>query len=355
MKKICLVVILIILSLLSTTRVKAQIVINELSSASNPEWVEIYNMGLENLSLKDYSLNFGTESQTRNFCDNDSIEAKAYKIINTSRWLADDGDVVTLRSGDDIVDTIGYGSGYPLGKIAASASIGRSPDGSGNWVVLSVPSPSGGIVSFDCPDSTAPATPTSTPSVYKSVYKINKSKDSTGSELKSVQIYVDGVYIHHEDDEIVEFFDGHECYSEVNCNLGIHTISLRKSGYLSWEDTQNFTAGTNIEVNPILQKEEASTPVPTPTKTSTPKPAPTKTPVPTILAAADASESASTASGVLGLKIDNFESGPSKQIPEDEKNKPPILAILLILGGLCFIAIPISSIIKNGKKNLETS
>ena len=93
---------------------------------------------------------------------------------------------------------------------------------------------------------------------------------------------------------------------------------------------------------------------PSSTKTPTPKPTPTKTPKPTIFKTTNASESASTASAVLGLKVDS-PADLTTPIPEAVKDKAPILPVVLILGGLCFIAIPIFSIIKNGKKDLETS
>lgn len=188
---------------------------------------------------------------------------------------------------------------------------------------------------------------------YKSTYKINKPKDPIGKDLSGIQIYVDGAYIHHEDEEILYFFNGHECYTGIDCSLGTHTISLRKSGYVSWEDTQNFSAGSNFEVNPVLDKLESlsptASPTVSPTPTKTPKPTPTKTPTPTDLPASE--------SAVLGIKEEIFTPLPSPPSlnTETDRRKTPFLPILFIIAGLSFIAVPIFSIIRNGKKDSEIS
>lgn len=87
----------------------AQVVINEVSPVSDPEWVELYNTSTNEVSLKDYLINFGSDTQNKLFCDNDKLGSNEYKlIILTSNWLSNTGDLVTLKKGDDIVDSIGY-------------------------------------------------------------------------------------------------------------------------------------------------------------------------------------------------------------------------------------------------------
>lgn len=145
---------------------KAQIVINEVSPVSDPEWVEIYNISSDSASLKDFSIDFGSDNQKKIFCD-ENIAANGYiLILLTSRWLNNDGDVITLRHGDDIVDSIGYGSGYSWTKPhSGTESITRYPDGGDTWILTSQQSQQGNIISFDCPTAVPTPTPIQTPTL----------------------------------------------------------------------------------------------------------------------------------------------------------------------------------------------
>lgn len=349
-------------SLLVPLEINAQVLINEVSPVSTPEWVEIYNSGSNSTPLKEYSINFGSDSQNLIFCENENIGANEYKIIElTSSWLANTGDVLSLKNGDDEIDKIGYGSGYSLPKPDSVLKyITRSPDGSSSWILSSQSSRQGNIISFNCPTPTPTPLPTSLPTplptsppeqgVFKSSYQINDSKDDKGNVLNSVQIFVDGNYIHHEDKEIIYFFNGHECYADVDCGLGTHTISMRKSGYESWEDTQNFTAGSNFNVNPVLTRLSTSSPTPSPTispkSTKTPIALSTNTPTPT--------DSLASESAVLGIRdIKEEKQDFTTQTVEESKKNIPVLPIVLIIGGLCFIAFSIFSMIRNGKKDIK--
>jgi len=156
-------------SLLFAPKVFAQVVINEVSPASDPEWVEIYNISSDSASLKNYSVNFGSDTQNKFFCDGETVNGSVYKVISlSSHWLADSGDTVTLKNGDDTVDSIAYGTGHTLKSPTSAGSISRSPDGSSNWVLLTSSTEQGDIVSFDCPTPlptpTVTPQPTSTPS-----------------------------------------------------------------------------------------------------------------------------------------------------------------------------------------------
>jgi hypothetical protein len=156
-------VVFILLNCLFISETNAQVVINEVSPATTPEWVELYNTGTSEMSLKEYKINFGSETQNKIFCSNDKISANGYKlIILTSNWLSNEGDKINLYSGDDIIDSIGYGSGYPISKPNSSQSVSRQPDGSTNWQINLSPSQQGENTSFDCPTSTPTSTPTQT-------------------------------------------------------------------------------------------------------------------------------------------------------------------------------------------------
>lgn len=189
------------------------------------------------------------------------------------------------------------------------------------------------------PSPSPTPTTSSTQTTPKAIYKINKSKDNTGADLNSVQIYVDDIYIHHEDDETLEFFLGHECYSGVSCDLGNHKIILKKDGYSNWEDNKNLQAGTNYEVNPILIL-SASSPTPTPTSTKTPTPVPTKTPTPKPTSTPTPDPTSSSQSEILGESTSLPIQTPSDEGKMSEsKNKFPILAYILISLGIFFICL----------------
>lgn len=333
-------------------KISAQVLINEVSPASSPEWVEIINNSSDTVYFQDYSINFGSDSQNLFFCANDSISGGGFKLIHlTSSWLANTGDKVSLKKGDDEIDSIGYGTGYALPKPGgASETITRSPDGSSNWILTSQISPQGDIISFDCPTPFSTPSPAPTEaSSYKAVYKINLSKSQNGETLSGVQIFVDGTYIHHEDDETIYFYNGHECYAEVHCDLGNHTVSLRKSGYNSWEDTQNFKAGDNFEVSPLLSKIQTTAPTFSPLPTITPKPT-----INNYKTASISAELASTASGDIKtpmiLGIGSKLSLEDNVVDQNKSKTNLIFPAIVILIGMGFIGYSIFSIIRNVKK-----
>ncbi len=162
MRKFWFVVILFVI----VTPARAQILINEVSPVSSPEWVELYNTSSSSASLKEYSIDFGSDSQKKYFCDNDQISPNNYKLIilGSASWLNNSGDVVNLRYGDDPVDSIGYGTGYSLSKPTTDTeSVTRSPDGSANWIKTATQTKLGDIASFECPSPSPSPTPTPTP------------------------------------------------------------------------------------------------------------------------------------------------------------------------------------------------
>lgn len=87
------------------------------------------------------------------------------------------------------------------------------------------------------------------------------------------------------------------------------------------------------------------TKTPSPTPTKTPKPTPTKTPIPTDTLASESS--------VLGIRESLPETPDPTPDAGNDKEKLPVLPFILIFAGLCFIAVPIFSIIRNGKKGSE--
>ena len=159
--------------------VQAAVVINEFSPASNPEWVELYNTESGSISLKDSIINFGNNNQDYQFCEDDEISGNAYRlIILSSSWLNNDGDSVTLKKQDVVIDSVVYGSSQSIPKLSNSQSATRSPDGSSDWVVSDSPSQSGTLVDFNCP--TPSPTPSPTPTASPTLTQTPPTPKATG-------------------------------------------------------------------------------------------------------------------------------------------------------------------------------
>jgi hypothetical protein len=148
----------------------------------------------------------------------------------------------------------------------------------------------------------------------------------------------------------LEFFTGHECYSGISCGYGSHTISLKKSGYASWNDTQNFLSGVNLEANPVLNRETVVTSSPTPTPTLSIRPTPRATPS-VMKISTEAAELASSDSNISQSTLGLSEIASITNDDQPANNRGAlILPGVLIFVGICCIAFAIFSIIKRGKK-----
>lgn len=141
---------------------QAKVWINEF--VANPvgdeeEWVELYNDGpdqdLTNWSLEDKDGNSHSLSQLG------TIKQNQFKVFYYYRdyWLNNSGDSVILKNNQDEEDS------YTYGNAKENESIGRSPDGSDNWMVFNQDQISQGssnyVVSTIAPTKTLD--PTNTP------------------------------------------------------------------------------------------------------------------------------------------------------------------------------------------------
>lgn len=269
--------------------VSAQVFINEFSSSTSDDWVELFSS--EDIDISGWILRDTASSKVKTVPTATTIgpSSSKYYLLDAGNRLNSDTDVVNLYLPDDstLVDKVAYGDSGNICAATGSQTVGRKPDGGSVTRFLisskgqennqaeelcSVPTET--ITTTESPTET----PTSTPTPSKSIYTINKSKDETGQELSSVEIYVDSMYTHHLDNEILEFCNGCFCDPDkaISCGYGQHTIKLTKSGYSDWSEIRNFTQGTNYEITPILTK------ISSPTPTKTPTPAPTRTPTPTV-------------------------------------------------------------------------
>lgn len=159
-----------IFSLLFPKTISA-VMINEFSSNSDPEWVELYNdsdndIDLTNWTLKDAANHVKTISGT-------ILKHSFFVFENPSGWLNNDGAETIILSDTSTpsaqIDTLTYGATDSIvGTPNSDKSAGRSPDGSSIWQnnlnwTKSAPNPAPSPVPSPTPVPTSTPTPTQTP------------------------------------------------------------------------------------------------------------------------------------------------------------------------------------------------
>ncbi|MBI2329832.1 hypothetical protein HYU94_00375, partial [Candidatus Daviesbacteria bacterium] len=158
-----LLILTILLLLTAKTVSAATIKINEFyaagSTTSNPDWVEIYYSGVDitlyqlkdaagntkNLSGGSYNGNFAT--------------------VDWSNRLNNDGDTIKLAliiTPDSPIDQVTYGGSGDISVPNSQQSAGRSTDGTGGWVLFSIPT-KGYTNNTSLPTPTPTITPTPSP------------------------------------------------------------------------------------------------------------------------------------------------------------------------------------------------
>jgi hypothetical protein len=364
LKIISISVFFLIIFLFSAEKVFAQVVINEFSSNSSPEWVEIYNTSPDQtVDLFGWQIIDGngvSDDITLSGC----ILPLSFRLFNhADGWLNNGGDTISLKnSGNELVgESVVYGTFGMVAIPLAGKSAGRDPNGGSSWQVFDSPSP----VNNDCqfasptPTSTLTPTPTTNPptptSAPTATYKINEVKDNDGEVLSSVKVYVDGVYVHHYAPEVLTFCDGCQCDTYVACGLGQHTIKLEKTGYNDWNETKTINSGDFDDISPVMVfSEPNSTTTPTLTislTTPTQKISPTPTPKKSNQTATDSGE-------ILGEEVASFSAFyPYEATDETKENeatseaKNMILPKIFLVGGLLLLFISASWLWYNFVRN----
>lgn len=148
--------------------------INEFSSASNPEWVELYNTGTSEINLNDWQILFHDNPSTTQkitLSPNDTISPGRFKIVErsytgSSAWLSNSGDAIILKdSTNGEQDSVRYGNvnGSVVDAPTSVQSAGRSTDGISGWIIFLTPT-KGATNNTSVSTSTPSPTPTLTPS-----------------------------------------------------------------------------------------------------------------------------------------------------------------------------------------------
>lgn len=159
MRLVLVFILFLLILLVATPSAFASIYINEFSSSSGTDWVELYNSGTDPIDLSLYELRDSTDGNNKDLIG--SLSPATFYSIDWSNRLNNDGDTIRLmlKLDSSIVDQVSYGEGgAPLAD--ANHTTGRIPDGSSNWAILSVISKGSSNNS-----ASAVATPTPTPTV----------------------------------------------------------------------------------------------------------------------------------------------------------------------------------------------
>lgn len=153
---------------LFVTKVHALIFINEVSPASNPEWIELYNDGDQAVDLEGWEL---TDGQIGSYhfgvtilSPNNSIAAYNYLVIygetdSSTPDLKNDGETIFLYDASD--EEVNSLMTYP--NIASNKSYSRSPNGSNTWVITTQTPNAANPGPTPLPTPTPTSSPTSTP------------------------------------------------------------------------------------------------------------------------------------------------------------------------------------------------
>ena len=142
MKKIIFFIFCLSLFLIFPQKALAQVVINEFSSASSSDWIELYNTSETEIDLLGWVIKDTASTPVKEFNTSSRIPANGFcGINNISSRLNNNGDRIELFDEAEREDCVSYGDGNksfcdtvadvdaPLGGLTAS----RLPDGTGSW------------------------------------------------------------------------------------------------------------------------------------------------------------------------------------------------------------------------------
>ena len=141
-------------------------VINEFSSNSDPEWIEIYNNTANVIDISGWTLTDGADHVKT--ISTGSVPVGGYFVFeNSAGWLNNSGgDTIFLKNGSgEVVDNINYGSGSILTPDSDKCSA-RTPDGASIWTSNLSCSKGGANPQAPTPTPTPGLTPTPTATPY---------------------------------------------------------------------------------------------------------------------------------------------------------------------------------------------
>jgi len=160
-------------------RCDAKVWINEFSSNSDPEWVELYNSGEQQIDLSGWSLLDGNSDPSDDLSLEGCINPGEFRSFDhPGGWLNNSGgDTIVLKKPDGSEeDSVTYGNGGVVGIPKEEETAARNPAGSSNWKIgspsktdntcqstISTPTPTPTPTPTEVPSHTPTPTSTSTP------------------------------------------------------------------------------------------------------------------------------------------------------------------------------------------------
>lgn len=159
-------IIIFSLIILSTRSAFANVYINEFSSSSDPDWIELYNSGPSEIDLSLYRLR--DESATNKIDLEGILAPDSFIIFDWSNKLNNPGDTIKIvlkTDEENIQDQISYGTKNDnLQAPAENQTAGRKTNGNSEWVIFTQNSKGlSNIESPILPSPTSTPTPTSKP------------------------------------------------------------------------------------------------------------------------------------------------------------------------------------------------
>lgn len=167
-------VLFFLISVALPRQVYSALYINEFSSGTTDDWVEIYNSDLIEVDLSQYFIRDSTESDSNKIDLTGTITGNGFIAVEFANKLNNSGDRVRLLkiADNSIVDEISYGDSGTIGILTGEQTAGRNPDGSTTWAILSASTKglsnnSSSIVPTVTPTPTATPIPTNAPTPTK--------------------------------------------------------------------------------------------------------------------------------------------------------------------------------------------
>ncbi len=197
------------------------LVINEFSANTSPDWIELYNAGEEPVELSKYQLQDSTSS-IFDFSVSTSLNAKSFFVAEVSKRLDQSEDTIKLivKDTNAVSEEVTYG---PKGIAIApdeTQSIAKDKDGNGNFILVSNPTKGSSNCSPSCPTPSPTASPTISPTTTPQATNTPSPSptNSPSSYYDYSNIILTEIYPSPESggNEWVEIYNGND--SEANLN-----------------------------------------------------------------------------------------------------------------------------------------
>jgi hypothetical protein len=151
----------LVIFLASSNIVNAQVVINEISPSSDPEWIKLMNKGNSPVDLTGWLLKDSNDKANDDIDLTGVINAGEFlEFSHKEGWLNNSGDVLTLLNNSDPKESVDQ---KEFDSVAEDKTVRRLPDGSDNWVIYPTPTPTPPPTPSPSPTPTASPTPSATP------------------------------------------------------------------------------------------------------------------------------------------------------------------------------------------------